>query len=201
MGITVLTVLIVGLLGVAGALTFSVKVEGASMEPTLHTGDRLVTNIAGRRDVRRFDLVEARAGDGGTEVVKRVIGMPGDQVAIQPGLVPLVLVRPAGSATVYRVVNPTWAPRIGGKTQGCCTDRGQYVATGQPLRWSRAGAGDYWLIGDNWGRSDDSRVFGFVSADRIPATLNYRISPLSGFGAIANPGITMTPYRGSLPRP
>jgi signal peptidase I len=45
-------------------------------------------------------------------------------------------------------------------------------------------AGSYWLVGDNWGGSDDSRKLGFVTDEQIHARLNFRVLPLGEFGTV-----------------
>lgn len=185
--VTALVLFFVVMLAVIAALTFSVKVYGHSMQPTLHDGDRLVTNIFGRGDVHRFDLVQASAGKNGIEVVKRVIGMPGDQVRIVPGSQlrdPAVLVRPAGEGRTYVVDNPAWTGQYGGKLSGCCDKQGHSVpGLGH---WLTLADQTYWLLGDNWGGSDDSRTWGTVTSDEISSTLNFRLLPLDSFGRISD---------------
>ena len=42
----------------------------------------------------------------------------------------------------------------------------------------------YWLIGDNWGGSDDSRLFGFFRADSLVSRVLGRIQTLSDLGGV-----------------
>lgn len=62
------------------ARPFRVVVAGESMRPTLAPGDQLLA-VAGRA-IRRGDVVVVRAPDRDLEMVKRVAGVPGDQVRI-----------------------------------------------------------------------------------------------------------------------
>jgi signal peptidase I len=85
-------------------------VHGISMEPTLHSGDVLLTsklgrtfaNAAGKAYIpKRDDLVVFtnpfyNQGDPDMFIVKRVIGLPGDRVVVRDGR---ITVYPAGSAT------------------------------------------------------------------------------------------------------
>lgn len=185
LGIASLAVFFIAMLAVIVLLTFSVKVYGGSMEPTLHDGDRMLTNIFGRGSVDRFDLVQASAGENGIEVVKRVIGLPGDAVMIRPGTVeqpPVVLVRPDAGRETYRVDNSAWTGRYGSRLNGCCDPKGNSV-TGRG-RWLTLGEDSYWLLGDNWGESDDSRVWGTITSDEISSTLNFRLMPLGDLGPV-----------------
>jgi len=70
-GWAALVAFLLALLGIVGALAFSVHVKGHSMEPTVHEGDRLLVQFWKRGSVDRFDLVEARVGVAKSPVVKR----------------------------------------------------------------------------------------------------------------------------------
>ncbi|HRG31020.1 MAG TPA: signal peptidase I, partial [Trichococcus flocculiformis] len=60
-------------------LFYPFQVVGDSMVPTLETGDRLILNKLA--EVDRFDIVVFPAPDGtDEEYVKRVIGLPGDEI-------------------------------------------------------------------------------------------------------------------------
>lgn len=183
LGWVALLLVIAALLVPIAALSFSVQVTGESMDPTLDEGDRLLLDVFGRDNLERFDLVEAKPGPASPTLVKRVVGMPGDQVAVArvTGKAPRVFVRPAGETTVFEVDNPSWAGQVGNKLLPCCTEDGK----ASPARsWATVPDDHYWLLGDNWGGSDDSRVFGFVPADQIAGRLNFRILPLGDFGQV-----------------
>jgi signal peptidase I len=83
----------VGILGVA-LLTFAcvgqthfrfALVIGESMCPAYHTGDLLLVDKSAYREEepRRGDIVLARHGD--EMIVKRVVGLPGEEVALRQG--------------------------------------------------------------------------------------------------------------------
>lgn len=57
-----------------------VKVDGHSMDPTLADGERLI--VLDHTKINRFDIVVAKETEDGQtkEIVKRVIGMPGDTI-------------------------------------------------------------------------------------------------------------------------
>jgi signal peptidase I len=176
---------LLALLTIVAALTFSVTVKGHSMEPTVHEGDRLLVKFWDRGTIKRFDLVEARVGVAKTPVVKRVIGLPGDTVSIRfVDGTPVVSLTPAGSTATQYVANPTWASRVGDRIAPCCEDGGD---AGTAPHEVVVPAGKYWLLGDNWGQSDDSRTYGFVPAEDIGGQLNLRLQPLGSFGSIENP--------------
>jgi signal peptidase I len=100
---------ILGLAALAGAVLLARasladlhRVTGASMMPTLKTGDRLLVNklayglrlpfssrVLGPRPPRRGDLVvfpnRGRVADAPSSLVKRVVGLPGDVIAYRDG--------------------------------------------------------------------------------------------------------------------
>lgn len=169
--------------GAIAALTFSVQVQGQSMSPTLSQGDRLVTDFFdGGSSVKRFDVVGAEV-DGYGSIVKRVVGMPGDRIRVESrDGVPVVVLRPAGATVDYTVDNPAWTGQVAGKDIPCCDANGTTAV--QESTDTVVPAGRYWLVGDNWGGSDDSRTFGFVTADQLAATLNFRLLPAASFGRL-----------------
>src|ERR687889_679609 len=65
------------------------RVPSESMVPTLEVGDRFLTNkfIYRMREPERGDIIVFRSVEGGDEdLIKRVIGAPGDRVAIRNGV-------------------------------------------------------------------------------------------------------------------
>lgn len=167
------------------ALTFSVRVKGDSMDPTLSPGDRLLFNIFSRSTPQRFDLVDANLVVQGTAAVKRVIGLPGDRISIRfNARVPVVEITPAGTTKAYRVDNPVWLKQLDANADACCEANGTRSPEPQVVTIPK---GSYWVLGDNWGGSDDSRRYGFVTADRINAGLNFRLLPVSKFGRVPTP--------------
>ncbi|MEV4999932.1 signal peptidase I [Nocardioides sp. LML1-1-1.1] len=185
LGVTALVLFFAGVLVVIAALAFSVKVSGHSMEPTLSEGDRLLVNPFASDDVHRFDIVETTLGDREIPLVKRVVGMPGDRIrADASGAAPVVRVRPTGSEREYVVDNPAWEGRVGTKTQPCCATDGTAVQGTTKPDWVRVPEDSYWVVGDNWGGSDDSRTFGFVAADQVEARVSFRLQPFGDFGSL-----------------
>jgi signal peptidase I len=70
-----------------GHVLGSYRVQSGSMEPTLCEGDEvLVDKTVQPQDLERGDLVVVVAPDDGSLVVKRVVGLPGDRVAIRDAL-------------------------------------------------------------------------------------------------------------------
>lgn len=186
LGFLAIGLVLLGILVPVAALSFSVSVSGQSMNPTLRPGDRLLANFLDRGSVERFDVVEAELPSTGEKVVKRVVGMPGDTITVtNDGVRPTVMLKPAREATWQEASSETWESQWANRAgERCCTASG--IASPEP-REVVVPDGHYWLIGDNWGGSDDSRVYGFIPADAIGATLNRRILPLGDFGTLDNP--------------
>ena len=74
-----LFLLILSLLALSRIFFWSnVRVEGHSMDPTLADGEILF--VVKHLPIDRFDIVVAHEDDGNKDIVKRVIGMPGDTI-------------------------------------------------------------------------------------------------------------------------
>jgi signal peptidase I len=121
------------------------RVEGQSMEPNLHTDQRLVVEKLSYRfhGPQRFDIVVIRMPNQGEELlIKRVIGLPGETVEFKDGHVYVNGEMLEESFTS----EDTQAGR-------------QSVITVQPLH--------VLVLGDNRNRSNDSRSFGTVPIENI----------------------------------
>ncbi|WP_328528632.1 signal peptidase I [Nocardioides sp. NBC_00368] len=168
---------------VVAALAFSVTVDGTSMEPTLRDGDRMFLEFWAHDEIERFDVVEADAPStvsGGARILKRVIGMPGDQVSVSPDA--RVLVRPEGDRRTYVVDNPAWSAEAGVEQD-----------------WITVPGDAYWLLGDNWNASTDSRSFGFVDAAAVHGRVVFRMLPIGRNGSIAR-DVRLAPVESGSPR-
>lgn len=186
LGWVAIALALIAILVPVGAFTFSVQVQGDSMAPTLSEGDRLLLDFTDRKDIERFDLVDATFERANIRVVKRVIGLPGDRLAVArvEGDAPRVFLQPEGDEQTYLVVNEAWTGQVGGSVHACCNDDG---TTSDKRRWMTVPDGQYWLVGDNWGASEDSREMGFVATSEIAGRLNFRLRPFGEFGRIPNP--------------
>jgi signal peptidase I len=136
------------------------QIEGMSMEPTYHSGERVLvsrylTGSPGRGDVVIFDPpVRSRE-----DFIKRVIGVPGDRVTIRNG-------------RVFVNGQPLAEPYLQGR-QTTCSGRWCDVTLG---------ADQYYVMGDNRPNSSDSRTFGPVAGDRIRGKAWLVVYPLSEIG-------------------
>lgn len=119
-------------------------VSGYSMYPTLDDGDLLLNReISENTDISRGDIVIFAKQDffNGENLVKRVVGMPGDLMELENGQVYI-------NGQLYHenyLVSGT-------VTEGII---GQY----------KIPQGHYFMMGDNRDGSSDSRVFGYVALE------------------------------------
>ena len=121
------------------------RVEGQSMEPNLHSEQRLVVEKLSYRfhGPQRFDIVVLKMPSQGEELlIKRVIGLPGETVEIQDGQVYVngdLLEEPFTDQSTHPGRNST--------------------VTVPPLH--------IYVMGDNRDRSNDSRSFGPVPIENV----------------------------------
>lgn len=166
---------------VAGAVALAVVVRtfllGAyyipspSMEPTLSASDRILVNKLSYRlhDVNRGDLVvfnhPASSASGNDDLIKRVIGLPGDTVTASEGRVFVnegLLIEPylAWAEGTNDFMAIPW-----------CDDGGAGSC--------RVPQGHVFVMGDNRPNSRDSRSFGPVPIESIVGRAFVRFWPLN----------------------
>ncbi len=133
--IALAVVLVVGAKAYLGS---TYLVSGDSMNPNLYDGERVLINRSSPEGLPdRGDMVVFRYPlDPVREFVKRVIGLPGDEVEMRQGR---VFVNGSFLEEGYRIVR----------------DRASIPAVRVP-------AGALFVLGDNRPVSEDSRFFGFV---------------------------------------
>ncbi len=153
----------------------SYEVDGPSMQTTLDNGERLVVMKFGKTvsKVRGANYIPARdsiiifdnvEGNGKRQLIKRVIGLPGDRVTVQDG-----------DVRVYNQEHPNGFDPDKGH------DHGQNVETTGGNVDITIKDGEVFVLGDNRKNSQDSRYFGPVPSNKIVGTLYLRIFPLNKF--------------------
>ena len=157
----------------------SYQVDGPSMQNTLHNNDRLIVwklprtwaRVTGHQYVpKRGDIVilteSGLSNYGDTQdtkqLVKRVIGLPGDHVVIKDGVI-----------TIYNKQYPDGFKPDKVLPYGA---NGAIPATNNNLDVT-LGPDELFICGDNRGDSLDSRIFGPINTDQVIGKLVARIYP------------------------
>jgi signal peptidase I len=174
-GVVVVAILVAALLRTFVVATYSIP--SGSMEPTLQIGDRIVVNKLSYHlhGVDRGNIVvfstppaEDCAGPPVSDLVKRVIGLPGEIISLANGrvfinghLLPETFLPPD-------VRNDTY-PGPSGNTYSL-------------HHAYRIPTGDVFVMGDNRPQSCDSRYWGPIRESTIVGKVDMRIWPLSRIG-------------------
>jgi len=138
------------------AISARVRVDGFSMRPTLQDGEFVLVNRLAYRFgvVERGDIIVFHyPSDPSQELIKRVIGLPGDQITINAGV---VTVNGRELQEAYIAAPPA------------------YSGSWQVLE------GDLFVLGDNRNDSSDSHSWGLLPIDNVigKAVLIYWPPPL-----------------------
>jgi signal peptidase I len=140
-----------------------VKVEGTSMQPHLADQDRIFVNrfIYRFADIRRGDVVVFwYPNDRSKSFIKRVMGIPGDEVEIREGVVYI-----NGS----RLYEPYLSPEY--------RDYRSFPRVVVPC-------GQFFVLGDHRNSSNDSRHWGFVAQDLIYGKAFFSYWPIPHLGPV-----------------
>jgi signal peptidase I len=131
----------------------AVEVKGASMSPTLTSGERFLLNRFAylHREPQRGELVVLKDPETGDLIVKRIVGMPCETIVMQ---------NEAAIVNGHRLPEPYNAPSI----------RSDRSPLGKAIVIPR---NCYFVLGDNRMLSVDSRVFGPVSRESILGVINF----------------------------
>ncbi|MEZ4156972.1 MAG: signal peptidase I [Candidatus Paceibacterota bacterium] len=145
-------------------------VSGASMEPSYDNGDYLLVDEATyyfREPARGEVAVFHYPGDPSSFFIKRIIGLPGEKVSVENGI---VMVAKDKDSELLILDEPYLD---GVKTSGNV----QTVL----------GEDEYFVLGDNRSNSFDSRNWGSLGKDEIVGLVRLRIFPFNHFQIISSP--------------
>ena len=147
-----------------------VRIDGISMENTLHDDTVALINAIGvkKENIKRFDIVVVNSEELNEKIIKRVIGLPGETVEFKDDVLYIdgVEVKQTfldeefveESKTIYNTKLFTEDFKV------------------------TVGEGEYFVMGDNRDNSTDSRIIGLVPAYEIEGTTNFAIFPFDRFG-------------------
>ncbi|HHW00044.1 MAG TPA: signal peptidase I [Clostridiaceae bacterium] len=168
-----------------GFVLDKVYVDGSSMERTLSSGDRLIVYKLGYYfdKPKRGDIIVLQANEDSesvnpvfrklpflkkflygfeeTDYIKRVIGLPGEELDIRDGYVYI---------NGVRLDEPYVTPGI--------TENGR-ISTPIVIEENK-----YFVLGDNRQNSRDSREIGLIDFDKIRGKAVFRVWPLEKLGKI-----------------
>ncbi len=132
-----------------------VRVDGDSMKNTLKNGDILL--LYKLSSINRFDIIVLDEEKDNEKIIKRVIGMPGETVAIKKD-------------KIYindKVIDDEYA-------YGETSDYNKVT-----LRDN-----EYFILGDNRLISKDSRYFGPIKENEIKGKIVFRLFPFTKIGTV-----------------
>lgn len=180
--LSIVAVLFAALILAWGLISFvfqSYQVDGPSMQTTLENSDHLVVwkvprtwarltghpYVPNRGDIIVFNEPSlADYGQGSDkQLIKRVIGLPGDRVVIKDGFV-----------TIYNRAHPS------GFDPDKTLSYGKVIPTTSGNIDITLKQDQIFVCGDNRPDSLDSRVFGPVNVNNIVGKLVIRVLPISG---------------------
>lgn len=128
------------------------QVNGQSMYPNYHNGEYILTNLIGLKlsQINRGDVIVFEAPqDKEKDFIKRVIGIPGDQVGLKDGR--MILNGQNLDESSYLASDV--------KTYG-----GAFLGDGET---TTVPENSFFMLGDNRNFSSDSREWGFVPKSKI----------------------------------
>lgn len=132
-----------------------VRVNGSSMYPTLKGNEIMLLNKLGHID--RFDIVVLKIDNREDNLIKRIIGLPGESVEIKDNDIYIndkKLEDKFGYGVTYNIDKVTLKDD------------------------------EYFILGDNRKISLDSRVFGTIHKSEIKGTTNFIMYPFKSFGKV-----------------
>lgn len=148
-------IIIVVVILIRSYLVTPVRVHGSSMAPTLKGDEIMLLYKLGKID--RFDIVVLKIDKENDNLIKRVIGLPGETIEIKDNKIYIndkVLKDDFGFGVTFNIDKTTLKED------------------------------EYYVLGDNRQISMDSRVFGPIHKNEIKGTTNFIIYPFKTFGKV-----------------
>ncbi len=133
-----------------------VTINGSSMNNTLFTKDVLFLNKI-NKNYKQNDIVVVKLKNYETDIIKRIIALPGQSVEIENGQIYIDTIK-------YTEKN--------------------MLGTLKDMDMLLLGKDEYFILGDNRNDSLDSRIFGAVTKKEIKGKVNFRIYPFNKIGMV-----------------
>src|SRR5690606_11425058 len=144
----------IGLAAVIRYFLFApIVVDGHSMMPTLHNGDRMIVNKLGKPE--RFDIIVFHAPEQ-KDYIKRVIGLPGDTVEYKNDVLYI---------DVVAYEEPYLDKYKAQVKDGPLTQ--DFKLEDLPSGHKTVPEGELFVMGDNRRSSKDSRHIGTIPMDKV----------------------------------
>lgn len=140
------------------------EVIGSSMYPTYKDGEYLMANkvVYKLSEPKRGDVIIFKYSDT-QDFIKRIIGLPGEQVMLKDG-------------QIY--INGTLLDESGYLDSSVYSNGGDYLHEGETIT---VPDGEYFVCGDNRQHSSDSRTFGPIAKSEIKGKSWIVYYPFSNF--------------------
>lgn len=182
----VITGVVLALAGVRGYFLDWNRVDGSSMQPSLSDGDLLLVDKraylpplfadAPAAPPHRGDVVVLEVGR--RQLVKRVVGLPGDEVELRGHQLFINGIEAAHVPTGGSPGRTTVEERLGDVAYPVTLARDTGGAAAVGFKRNRVPDDQYFVLGDNRAASHDSRAFGYVPAaaigGRVARVLHWR---------------------------
>lgn len=159
--------LLLGLLFIVQSILFSFPtVEGYGMTPLLNDGERVIVRKIGT--IERFDLVCIREPATKKVMIRRIIGLPEEELTYQEDQL-FINQQPVVERYLKNELNEA-------KAEGrLLTDN---FSLGTVTDVSRLPKSSYFVLGDNRHYASDSRNFGLIEKKDILGVVKVRLFPL-----------------------
>ncbi len=168
---------------------FPVQVDGHSMDPTLANGEHLI--VVRTTSIKHFDIVVA--AEGNKNIVKRVIGMPGDTITYENDMLSIngkkvneTYLKQYKDKFAKDKLQKTYAynqyfQELASQSTAFTTDE-----QGNASFTIKVPKGRYLLLGDDRIVSKDSRHVGTFAKNNIVGEVKFRFWPLNSIRFISN---------------
>lgn len=157
------------------------EIPSGSMIPTIKIGDRLMVEKVSLHftDIKRGDIVVFSPPPNinvKDDLIKRVIGLPGDIVEVKPGVGVYVNGKKLDEPYVNEVARSGIEPG---------SSNGAIVNSSNPNSIAvKVPPNNYFMMGDNRNNSYDSRWWGTISRDKIKGKAVFIFFPFKDIGAL-----------------